>query len=83
MRFWWYMDGEREKCALPEWAILPGGAGEDFNFERRWYGECEKTAKTLDKLAGVEEFGKDRDFLEVLDETLNFADDDRPLGVAP
>jgi hypothetical protein len=81
VRFWWYKDGEKEKCALPEWAILPDKSGEEFNFERKWYNECEKT-KTLDKLAGVKGFGS-RDFLEVLDETIDFGFDERPQNIWP
>jgi hypothetical protein len=82
VRFWWYKDGEKEKCALPEWAILPDKSGEEFNFERKWYNECEKTKKTLDKLAGVKGFGS-RDFLEVLDETIDFGFDERPQNIWP
>jgi hypothetical protein len=82
MRFWWYMDGEKEKCALPEWVILQDGLDDGFNFERKWYMECEKSEKTLDKLADVAEFGRGRDFLEVLDEKLRL-NEDRPLDIAP
>lgn len=82
-RFWWYMDGEQEKCALPEWAIMPDGGGDEFNFERKWYSECEKTEKTLQKLATVTEFGGGRDFLDVLDEELNFDMDNHPQRIAP
>ncbi|KAF1830343.1 hypothetical protein BDW02DRAFT_104799 [Decorospora gaudefroyi] len=71
-RFWWYMDREEEKCVLPEWAVLPDANPEEFNFERKWYNECEKTKKTLDKLAGVPEFGPGKDFLEVLDKQIEF-----------
>lgn len=83
MRFWWYMDGEQDTCALPEWSIMPHGQDEEFNFERKWYSECEKTEKTLDKLASVAEFGEGQDFLDVLDEELNFDMDNRPQRFAP
>ena len=46
---------------------------ENFNFERKWYRECEKLEDTLQKLANVEEFGE-RDFLDVLDEKLKLVD---------
>ncbi|EUC36012.1 hypothetical protein COCCADRAFT_2893 [Bipolaris zeicola 26-R-13] len=82
MRFWWYMDGEKEKCALPEWVILPDELNGDFNFERRWYNECESSEKTLEKLASIGEFGRERDFLEVMDERLGLAAG-RPSNVAP
>jgi hypothetical protein len=82
MRFWWYMDGEQDTCAIPEWAMLPDGLGEEYNFERMWYNECEKTAKTVYNGAPVEDFGG-KGFLEGLDGKIDFAFDDRPQNVWP
>jgi hypothetical protein len=72
-RFWWYMDGEKDKIALPEWTIMPD-TEESINFERGWYKRCEKTKKTLDALSAVKDIGKE-DFLEVLDRKNDFAFD--------
>ncbi|CBX95313.1 similar to peptidoglycan binding domain containing protein [Plenodomus lingam JN3] len=76
-RFWWYKDGERETCALPEWAILPNTSDEEYNFERKWYSECEKSEKTLGLLKKAEGFG-DEDFLTVLDRQIDFGFDAQP-----
>lgn len=82
MRFWWYMDGEQDTCAIPEWAILPDGSGDEHNFERMWYRECEKTARSLD--GGVEaEEEEEKGFLEALDAKIDFAFDERPQNVWP
>lgn len=81
-RFWWYMDGEKETCALPEWTVLRDDLNEEYNFERKWYEKCEKSRNTLDKLASVAEFGGEKDFLQVLDEKLKLVDGP-PLGMAP
>jgi hypothetical protein len=80
-RFWWYRDNEKDTIALPEWAILPDSEARP-NFERAWYRRCEKTKKTLDKLAEVEEYGK-KDFLECLDEKIDFGFDDKPQNQWP
>ncbi|KAH7086790.1 hypothetical protein FB567DRAFT_51366 [Paraphoma chrysanthemicola] len=80
-RFWWYMDGEKDKIALPEWAILPD-RGDTPNFERAWYNKCEKTRKTLDALNKVKEYG-DKDFLACLDAKIDFAFDERPQNEWP
>ncbi|KAF1840427.1 uncharacterized protein K460DRAFT_297110 [Cucurbitaria berberidis CBS 394.84] len=81
-RFWWYKNGEKDKCALPEWAILPHVSDKEYNFERKWYGECEKTKKTLDALAKVEEFGQN-DFLTTLDKKIEFGFDNKPQNLWP
>lgn len=81
-RFWWYMDGEKESCALPEWAIFPDSSDEEYNFERRWYGECEKTEKTLRELQKVEGVGE-KDFLEVLDGEIDFGVDEMAGNMRP
>jgi hypothetical protein len=80
-RFWWYKDGEKDKCAIPEWAILPDGR-EEYNFERFWYNECEKTAKILGDAANSEDF-PGRDFLQKLDGKIDFAFNDRPQNLWP
>ncbi|KAF2846854.1 hypothetical protein T440DRAFT_220749 [Plenodomus tracheiphilus IPT5] len=76
-RFWWYKDGEKETCALPEWAVLPNVSKDEYNFERKWYSECEKSEKTLSSLGKVKVFG-DKDFLGVLDEQIDFGFDVQP-----
>jgi hypothetical protein len=81
LRFWWYKDGEKDICAIPEWAILRDASIEEYNFERKWYYECEKTVKTLDKLANAPDFGLGKDFLEVLDKNVDF--DNKPQSLWP
>ena len=78
MRFWWYMDGEQDTCAIPEWAIMPDKEGEEYNFERMWYHQCEDTARSLYDVNRAEE-----NFLEVLDEKVDFAFDERPQNIWP
>lgn len=80
-RYWWYMEGEEKTCPLPEWAILPDTSQKEYNFERRWYGECEKTKKTLDALA-KKEYGNN-DFLATLDKIIDFGFDNRPQNLYP
>ncbi|KAF1946326.1 hypothetical protein EJ02DRAFT_249820 [Clathrospora elynae] len=80
-RYWWHENGGSE--ALPEWAILPDTSTEEFNFERMWYNQCEKTKKTLDKLAGAKGFGPNKDFLSVLDEHIDFGFDNKPQNIWP
>jgi hypothetical protein len=75
------MDGEKDKIALPEWAVLPDREG-TLNFERAWYKKCEKTRKTLDALSVVKDYG-DKDFLECLDAKIDFTFDERPQNVWP
>ena len=72
VRFWWYKNEAEKSNALPEWAVLP--ERDMFNFERHWYNLCDKTL-ALEKLANVEEFGPGKDFLEVLDKTIDFGPD--------
>lgn len=81
-RFWWYKNGEKETCALPEWAILPNVSEKEYNFERKWYNECEKTKKTLDALAKVKDFGS-KDFLTTLDGKIEFGFDNKPQNLWP
>jgi len=80
-RFWWYMEGEKDKIALPEWAILPDQEGKP-NFERAWYEKCEKSKATLDALSKVEEYGKE-DFLAALDRKIDFGFDNKPQNQWP
>lgn len=80
-RFWWYMDKETEKIALPEWAILPN-LPEKPDFERAWYNGCEKTKKTLEKLGAIEGYGAN-DFLESLDKGIDFGFDAKPQNQWP
>lgn len=81
-RFWWYMDGQRDTCALPEWAILPDRPGQVYNFERKWYSECEKSEKTLSSLKKVTAFA-DGDFLTTLDAKIDFGFDEKPQNQWP
>lgn len=81
-RFWWFKTGERQSCALPEWAILPDGSEKEYNFERKWYAECEKTKKTLDRLAMDKDVGGN-DFLATLDANIDFGFDDKPQNLWP
>ena len=81
-RFWWHK-GTDKKEALPEWAVLPDNSEEDFNFERRWYNECEKTRRTLDALSKVKDFQPGRDFLKTLDEKIEFGFDNKPQNQWP
>lgn len=81
-RFWWFKKGEKKSCALPEWAILHDVSEDEFNFERKWYGECEKTAKTIDQLGKNDVYGK-KDFLEVLDKGIEFGFDNKPQNLWP
>jgi len=74
-RFWWYKDGEKDKIALPEWAILPD-QHDRANFERAWYAKCEKTKKTRDALQKMKEFGEE-DFLASLDQKIDFGFDNK------
>ncbi|KAL6712012.1 hypothetical protein ACN47E_003055 [Coniothyrium glycines] len=76
-RYWWYMEGERESCPLPEWAILPDASPQEFNFERKWFRECDKIEKKID------EFGKNNDFLETLDEVVDFGFDKKAQNLWP
>jgi hypothetical protein len=80
-RFWWYMRKGEETIALPEWAILPD-LPQKPNFERAWYGKCEKTKKTLDSLSKVEAYGTN-DFLAILDKEIDFGFDERPQNQWP
>jgi hypothetical protein len=80
-RFWWYMDGEGETNALPEWAILLDQPNHP-NFERAWYLKCEKTEKTLEALKKADGFGKE-DFLACLDRDIDFGFDDKPQNDWP
>ncbi|KAH8725306.1 hypothetical protein GQ44DRAFT_707498 [Phaeosphaeriaceae sp. PMI808] len=80
-RFWWYMDGEEGKLELPEWAILQD-QGNTPNFERAWYMKCEKSNKTLSALKKDTDYG-DKDFLECLDEKIDFGFDNRPQNQWP
>lgn len=82
-RFCWYRDGERETAALPEWAILRDESDEAFNFERRWYRECERSEKTVKALAGVEGVGDKGDFLAALDAVIEFGFDAKPQNQWP
>jgi hypothetical protein len=70
------MDGEKDTCVIPEWAILRDKSMEEYNFERKWYNECEKTEKTLGKLANAPDFGPEKDFMEVLDANIDFESGD-------
>lgn len=83
-RYWWYKDNEKEKekCALPEWAILPDLSNMEYNFERKWYGECEKSEKTRVALEKVAEF-KNNDFLKTLDKNIEFGFDNKPQNLWP
>ncbi|RMZ66692.1 peptidoglycan binding domain containing [Pyrenophora seminiperda CCB06] len=74
VRFWWYKDEAEKSKALPEWAVLP--ERDVFNFERHWYNKCDKTL-ALQKLteAEAEGFGPGKDFLDVLDKTIDFGAD--------
>jgi hypothetical protein len=80
-RFWWYMHGEEKKIELPEWAILPNLPGRP-NFERQWYLKCEQSEGTRAKLSCVKEYGE-KDFLEVLDEEIDFGFDNKPQNQWP
>lgn len=81
-RFWWFKDGEKDVCALPEWAVLPHISEAEYNFERRWYKECEKTVKTLEKLKSDDKYGAN-DFLETLDKGIDFGFDNKPQNLWP
>lgn len=81
-RYWWHKDGEKHLCVIPEWAILPHLSDTEYNFERYWYNECEKTKKTADALAKVEAFGTN-DFLETLDKHIDFGFDSKPQNLWP
>lgn len=81
-RFWWHKHAEKDENVVPEWAVLPHVSDEEYNFERYWYKECEKTKKTLEALAKVEEFGPN-DFLETLDRKIDFGFDNKPQNLWP
>ena len=81
-RFWWYRDGEEKTNPLPEWAIMPNVSDKEYNFERKWYKECEKTKKTLEALAKESTIGPN-DFLESLDKEIDFDFDDKPQNLWP
>ncbi|CAO2657027.1 Nn.00g058300.m01.CDS01 [Neocucurbitaria sp. VM-36] len=81
-RYWWFKKDERETCALPEWAILPDVSNKEYNFERKWYNECEKTKKTLDQLAKDTDIGPN-DFLKTLDQNIEFGFDNKPQNLWP
>lgn len=80
-RYWWYMDGEKDTVALPEWAVLPDSPGKK-NFERAWYNKCEKTKNTLEKLGAIKEYGPN-DFLATLDKEIDFGFDNKPQNEWP
>jgi hypothetical protein len=80
-RFWWYMDGEKDSNALPEWVIMPD-AKDKPNFERAWYGKCEKTIKPQGKDGKVKALGE-KDFLQSLDEEIDFGFDEKPQNQWP
>lgn len=85
-RFWWCKVGEQGEAfvdgkvgkALPEWAILPeSGRSGEKNYEREWYGLCEKTARTLKALGDAEDMEEldeegNVDFLKSLDAKIDF-----------
>jgi hypothetical protein len=81
-RFWWYMKNEKDTNALPEWVILPDVEGKP-NFERAWYRKCEKADEAKKgKLGDIVAFVKE-DFLESLDEEIDFAFDEKPQNEWP
>lgn len=72
-RFWWYKHGEKESCALPEWIIMPHRNDWEFNFERIWYYECQRTQMTMQRNAPNDAFvAPGRAFLEDLDSRIDF-----------
>jgi hypothetical protein len=77
-RFWWHKEGESDR-ALPEWVMLPSSP-ERFGYERMFYAQCEKSARTVEKLRG--ETGG-RDFLEDLDSKTDFGVVDGPEDEYP
>lgn len=65
-RFWWTRKGDTKK--LPEWVILPHG-DDEVNYERTWYGKSEKSERILKKL---EDAGYEKDWLQTLDDQIDF-----------
>ncbi|KAF2118172.1 hypothetical protein BDV96DRAFT_488040 [Lophiotrema nucula] len=66
VRFWWNHNSDNKP--LPEWVILKDADG-DWNFERYFYHQSEKTATTLLKLKKA---GYEKDWLETLDDEIDF-----------
>lgn len=75
-RFWWYRDGKR----LPEWVIFDHEDEGVVNYERTWYEMCERSEKTVGRL---KEAGYEKDFLEMLDEKIDFGLKEQPGFVYP
>ncbi|KAH7123688.1 hypothetical protein B0J11DRAFT_318799 [Dendryphion nanum] len=67
-RFWWLKKGDKEERRLPEWVILKD-RDDTVNFERFWYGKTEKGEGVLGKLKGK---GYERDWLDMMDEKVDF-----------
>ncbi|KAF2750795.1 hypothetical protein M011DRAFT_437300 [Sporormia fimetaria CBS 119925] len=61
--------GSRGQNKIPEWIIMPHGEDGKLNFERVWYGKCEKTTERLELLR---KRGFERDWLEMMDERWDF-----------
>ena len=69
-RYWWYHKTDNKP--MPEWIILrdgDAGTAAGINFERSWYGQCERNQKTIEALqvAGVK-----KDWLMEVDEKVDF-----------
>jgi hypothetical protein len=61
---------------LPEWAILPHSEKTGKNFERMWYETAQKMGHELSEIQRKRDKGK-RDYLEILDEHVDFKLGDR------